>query len=802
MSLVSRLLATVALVAFAVGPASAQIRVQVIHNAPDPDAATVDVYINDNLELDNFAFRTATEFLDLPSDTDLKIDVAPGNSASSAEAVGTQTFNLPPGTYQIIASGVLDDTQFAGNPDGEDISFQLLPGLDAQETAADAGKVGVRVVHGSPDAPTVDVRSGGAIIVNDASYTDITGYEPLDPGVYTLDITTADGSTTAASFEADLSGAAGAAVTVLASGFLTPADDRDGPAFGLLAVFADGTEALLPEPTPKARLQVIHNAADPDAAVVDVYINDVLELDDFAFRTATPFIDVPAGVDLEVAVAPGTSASSGEALFAETFNLPEGSTTQLIANGVLDDTQFAANPDGEDTSFQLLVGADAREEAENDFDVNYRVVHGATDAPTVDIRTAGLTLVDDASYTDITGYQRIATQIFTVEVTTADGSVTAGTFGVDFSRSAGAAVTVLASGFLTPADNQNGDAFGLLAVFADGTTDLLTPGPATVAFVQVIHNSADPGAEVVDVYANGQILIDDFAFRTATSFRGVPADTDIEIAIAPGSSTSAANPLFSQTFNLPRSSTAQLIATGVLDDTQFAANPDGEDTSFQLLARVDVRTVAPAGEVRLAAIHGSTDAPTVDVRSDGAILFDDLTYGDSEASTMMFPPNVYPIDVTTADGSTTAASFSADLTGAGGQVVTVLASGFLTPADDQDGKAFGLLAVFNDGTADLLPVGPVSTSGVPQAGEFQLGAPAPNPVAGRAAITFSLATPGEASVMVYDTLGRRVAIVAEGSYGAEPVEVDFDTAGLAAGAYVIRLESAGAVQSRTVTVLR
>ena len=43
-----------------------------------------------------------------------------------------------------------------------------------------------------------------------------------------------------------------------------------------------------------ARVQVIHNAADPAAASVDIYLmegsNELLKLDDFAFRAATPLL--------------------------------------------------------------------------------------------------------------------------------------------------------------------------------------------------------------------------------------------------------------------------------------------------------------------------------------------------------------------------------------------------------------------------------------------------------------------------------------------------------------------------------
>lgn len=55
-----------------------------------------------------------------------------------------------------------------------------------------------------------------------------------------------------------------------------------------------------------ADIQIIHNAADPAAAEVDVYLGPTLILDDFAFRTATEFLSVPSGIELTVSVAPST----------------------------------------------------------------------------------------------------------------------------------------------------------------------------------------------------------------------------------------------------------------------------------------------------------------------------------------------------------------------------------------------------------------------------------------------------------------------------------------------------------------
>ena len=60
----------------------------------------------------------------------------------------------------------------------------------------------------------------------------------------------------------------------------------------LITLFTVLSTSLLMAQT--ARIQVIHNSADLAADPVDFYINGDLALEDFAFRAATPFIDLPA----------------------------------------------------------------------------------------------------------------------------------------------------------------------------------------------------------------------------------------------------------------------------------------------------------------------------------------------------------------------------------------------------------------------------------------------------------------------------------------------------------------------------
>src|SRR5690606_30325148 len=149
-------------------------------------------------------------------------------------------------------------------------------------------------------------------------------------------------------------------------------------------------------------------------------------------------------------------------------------------------------------------------------------------------------------------------------------------------------------------------------------------------------------------------------------------------------------------------------------------------------------------------------------------------------------PGVYPLDVTLPNGGPVVASFMADLSGAAGAAITVLASGFLTPAANQNGEAFGLLAVFADGTTALLPSAPVSAGEAPEMGTLRLGAPSPNPLVAAGTVAFSLDAPGRAALALYDALGRRVATLADGTFAADRHEAAVSTQGLAAGVYVLR----------------
>lgn len=228
-------------------------------------------------------------------------------------------------------------------------------------------------------------------------------------------------------------------------------------------------------------------------------------------------------------------------------------------------------------------------------------------------------------------------------------------------------------------------------------------GPASTALLQIIHNAADPAAATVDVYLDSTLILNDFAFRHATPFVSVPAGKPFAVSLAPGNSTSVADAIQHFTVTLDQGKTYVVVACGVLAPTGFAANPDGRDIAFALFTIAPALTAGSGGNVQVAILHGATDAPAVDIVARGVgTLVDNARYGDIQPY-LALPPSSYIIDVKDTSGTNAVASFMADLRSLGNQAAVVFASGFLNPAANANGAAFGLFAALPSGLVVALP---------------------------------------------------------------------------------------------------
>ena len=200
--------------------------------------------------------------------------------------------------------------------------------------------------------------------------------------------------------------------------------------------------------------------------------------------------------------------------------------------------------------------------------------------------------------------------------------------------------------------------------------------------------------------------------------------------------------------------------------TPTELNTNGEAYEAELVMVVDLLFSEPVGTI----LEASTNYAGTDVFGDGATL----------------AMRVVSADDTELDGREVDGEF-------------ITATGIVGQFSSSDPAAgYQLLLIKNDDVAFSF----IDSAEGDEALELALFAPAPNPATTSARIGFSLAEAGEATVAVYDALGRRVAVLADEALAADRYERRLDTARLAAGVYVVRLVTEAGVMQQTLTVVR
>ena len=145
--------ATVAAVGFSAAPVGAQdgnATVVVVHGIPD---TPVDVYVNDELTLDDFEFGTVTDALSLPPG-DYALAVRAADADASADPILEADATLAAGNNVSIVAHLTE----SGDP-------TITP--FANDTAPTAAGNGRLIVRHTAAAPAVDVLAGGEAVFSD-----------------------------------------------------------------------------------------------------------------------------------------------------------------------------------------------------------------------------------------------------------------------------------------------------------------------------------------------------------------------------------------------------------------------------------------------------------------------------------------------------------------------------------------------------------------------------------------------------------------------------------------------------------
>jgi hypothetical protein len=258
----------------------------------------------------------------LPASTELQIAVWAGSPLSRVTVFTTP--QLPEGAELFVfATGLL------GKLPRETDGFSLL-------AVGPNGSIGfikqnpvVFALHSSPDAPAVDIYAGGAELVSNLSFGEISGAIQVPPASYTLSFRAAGSSAEAAAATTPAL-AAGERYLAIASGFLGGTGDQAFTLLPFADAFALGTTS--------AQVRVIH--ASPDAPPVDVgtvsggTLTPVADFTDLSYKegssasgTTLPVGTLPIGVAATGTTTPVASFTVGTSAGLRAFAVAAGSLT-------------------------------------------------------------------------------------------------------------------------------------------------------------------------------------------------------------------------------------------------------------------------------------------------------------------------------------------------------------------------------------------------------------------------------------------------------------------------------------------
>jgi hypothetical protein len=249
----------------------------------------------------------------------------------------------------------------------------------------------------------------------------------------------------------------------------------------------------------------------------------------------------------------------------------------------------------------------------------------------------------------------------------------------------GAELFVIATG-LTSKLARETDGFALLAVGPDGTIGFVKQDP----IVYALHGS--PDAPEVDAFVGEAELVDGISFgELAGPVQVPPGEYTLDFfGHTDGSARPSGAPAASaKSGKLEPGERYLAIAAGFLA-------PESGQPGFQLAAYAEGFALDDAASARVRVVHGSPDAPAVDLGVLNAekvvapVLVANVSFGDaSEAAGLAISPGTVPLGVAPAgQDSTVVASFHVPATA--GARAFAIAAGAL---DSTQGQSFRLLAV-------------------------------------------------------------------------------------------------------------
>lgn len=361
----------------------------------------------------------------------------------------------------------------------------------------------LRVLHGSPDAPNVDVLVNGTAVLTNVAYKAASGYLDVPTGGFDVAVNATGKDTTALALT-NVELVPDTPYTVIAANALA----------NIEAIVLDDT--TIDPKTGNLMVRVVHGSAS--APAVDVYVtvpqtglNEATPtLANVSYKDASGFLEI-AGGEYRIRVTP---TGSTEVIFdSGSIDLPAGVKLTVVAlpseNAISPIDLIALTGDAAAPTIEL-----------GDNRAGLRAAHLSPDAPNVDVYVDGSKVLTDVPFKAVSDYLLINSGKRQLQINPT-GSMTP-VIDVSLDITAMSSNTAAAVGFVAGIEP--------LAIADD-----LTPPAAGNAHIRVIH--ASPDAPNVDVYVDGAKVLTDVPFKAVSNYLPLSAEAHTIQVNATGTST-------------------------------------------------------------------------------------------------------------------------------------------------------------------------------------------------------------------------------------------------------------------------
>lgn len=148
----------------------------------------------------------------------------------------------------------------------------------------------------------------------------------------------------------------------------------------------------------------------------------------------------------------------------------------------------------------------------------------------------------------------------------------------------------------------------------DDMTDYFYRAMQMNSYIRIFH--ASPNAPAVDIYANGNLIVKDLAYKELSQYIPVPPG-NYNIKVYP--SGQMTNPVINTNISIPPNAIFNVAAIGIHPNISLYPIPEPI-------------TAQNSGKACVRFIHLSPNAPAVDIKlADGTRVFNNVTYKDITA---------------------------------------------------------------------------------------------------------------------------------------------------------------------------